>query len=132
MRLARFQKMAEALMDDAWRCERGGGREFNDETGEWTDTPPMVVYDGPGRLRDKSGVGSRDEVQGVTLVESQLILSLPIATSAGLKMGDTLTCTAALDESLVGTVVKVTDLHLQTHSTARRFSVEVTSWPTTT
>lgn len=119
-------------MTDTWRCTRGGGREFNDETGEWTNTPPEVVYDGPGRLRDRSTIGSRDDVQGVTTVSSQLILSLPVATSSGVKVDDHLECTAALsDPALVGVRVRVTDLHLQTHSTARRFTVEVTSWPTT-
>lgn len=119
-------------MTDTWRCTRGGGREFNDETGEWTDTPPEVVYDGPGRLRDRSSIGSREDVQGVTTVVSQLVLSLPIASSGALRVDDHLECVASTaDASLVGVKVKVTDLHLQTHSTARRFTVEVTSWPTT-
>jgi len=119
-------------MEDSWRCTRGGERVFDDTTGEWTTVPPEVVYDGPGRLRDRSTIGSREDVQGVTTVSSQLILSLPVATSAGIKVDDHLECTAARsDPALVGVQVRVTDLHLQTHSTARRFTVEVTSWPTT-
>ena len=128
-----LRAQAESLMTDTWRCVRGGTREFNDETGEFVETPPEVVYDGPGRLRDRSSIGSREAVQGVTTVVSQLILSLPVATSGALRVDDRLECIAsAADASMVGVRVKVTDLHLQTHSTARRFTVEVTSWPTST
>ena len=123
--------LAAGLMVDVWRCSEGGGRVFDDATGEWSDVPVVVVYDGPGRLRDRSSVGSRDNVQGETTVTSQLILSLPVATSGDVRVGHVIKCTAAEDAALVGMRVKVTDLHLQTHSTARRFSVEVESWPTT-
>lgn len=120
-------------MVDTWQCILPGKRTFNDETGVWTDVPPVTVYDGPGRLRDRSGIGSRDDTQGVTTVTSQLILSLPVASSGAVRVDHVLECVAAeSDLALVGTRVKVTDLHLQTHSTARRFSVEVTSWPTAT
>lgn len=130
--LPEAQRNAESLMTDVWRCARPGERVFDDVTGQWTDGAPEVVYDGPGRLRDMDGYGRRDERQGETTVVGALRLSLPVATSAGVRIDDVLTCTAsANDPSLVGVKVRVSDLHVQTFASARRFSVEVDTWPTT-
>ena len=129
--LLRGRALAEDLMVDSWSCTRGGGTVFDDVTGEWVTVPVEDVYAGPGRLRDRSSVGFRDDVQGESTVTSQLILSLPVESSGAVRVGDVLSCTAAADAALVGVNVRVTDLHLQTHSTARRFGVEVESWPTT-
>lgn len=123
---------AESLMTDRWRCSKGGGRVWDDVTDSWVDVPSELVYDGPGRLRDIDADSPRDETQGETTVRGNLRLSLPVATSGAVTVDDVLECVGSTqDASLVGTKVRVTDLHLQTHSTARRFSVEVESWPTT-
>ena len=132
-----LRSAAESLMVDTWRSDRhlpGTEPVFNDETGEWTaGGDPVPVYDGPGRLRDQDGAGRRVDRQGETTVVGALRLSLPVATSGGVRVDDVLECTAStFDASLVGVKVRVTDLHQSTHSTARRFSVEVTSWPTST
>lgn len=130
--LPALRSAAESLMTDRWRCSKGGGSVFDDDTGTWTESPSGVVYDGPGRLRDIDADSPRLEVQGETTVTARLRLSLPVATSGGIRVDDVLECMASTqDASLVGVKVRVTDLHLQTHSTARRFSVEVESWPTT-
>lgn len=130
--LPALRSAAESLMTDRWRCSKGGGRTFDDDTGTWTDAPSEVVYDGPGRLRDIDADSPRADVQGETTVRGNLRLSLPIATSGAVTIDDVLECVASSqDAALVGIKVRVTDLHLQTHSTARRFSVEVESWPTT-
>lgn len=130
--LPALRAAAESLMTDTWRCSKGGVRVFDDETGTWTDSPSEVVYDGPGRLRDIDADSPRIETQGETTVTARLRLSLPVATSGAVRIDDVLECTGSTqDASLVGTKVRVSDLHLQTHSTARRFSVEVESWPTT-
>ncbi|MGC5078465.1 DUF6093 family protein [Agrococcus sp. DT81.2] len=127
------RRLAEKLMVDRWRCTRGSAPVFDDETGEWTAPAGEVVYDGPGRLRDLDVDSPRAETQGETTIVSALRLWLPWDASAGLRVDDVLECTAAgEDPALVGTKVRITDLHLQTHSTARRFSVEVDSWPTAT
>ena len=130
--LPALRAAAESMMVDSWRCERGAGRVYDDVSGEWVESPPEVVYVGPGRLRDQDGYGRRDETQGETTVVGTLRLSLPVATSGDVRVDDVLECTAApFDSSLVGVRVRVTDLHQSTFSTARRFSVEVESWPTT-
>lgn len=127
--------LAEQLMVDTWRSVRyasGSEPVFDDVTGEWSAAEQSPIYYGPGRLRDQDGLGRRDETQGETTVFGALRLSLPVATSGGVRVDDVLECTASVrDPHLVGVRVRVTDLHLQTHSTARRFSVEVESWPTT-
>lgn len=131
--LAMGRQLARTLMTDTWRCERGSAPVFDDVTGEWTSPPGEVVYDGPGRLRDVDGDAPRTVAQGETTVASSLRLSLPVETSTLVAVDDFLVCTASVEDvSLVGTRVRVTDLHLQTHSTARRFSVVVETWPTTT
>ena len=126
-----LQAAAVSRMRDSWRCERSSKPVFDDVTGEWTSTPGEVVYDGPGRLRDIDGDSGRVVVQGETSNAASLRLSLPVETSGGLRIDDVLECTAAVDPSMIGLRARITDLHLQTDTTARRFSVEVTSWPTT-
>lgn len=127
------RRLAESLMVDTWRCARGSEPVFDDDTGTWTSPAADVVYDGPGRLRDVDSDSPRDESQGETTVYSRLRLWLPVATSAGIKVDDIFECTAAAeDPALLGMRVRVVDPHFQTHSTARRLSVEVASWPTTT
>lgn len=118
-------------MRDTWRCVRGSERVFDDVTGEWTQEPGEVVYDGPGRLRDMDGDSPRLVVQGETTASASLRLSLPVGTSGGLRIDDVLECTDAVDPSMVGVEARITDLHIQTDSSARRFSVVVESWPTT-
>jgi hypothetical protein len=118
-------------MRDTWRCERGSKRVFDDVTGEWTEAPGSVVYDGPGRLRDQDGDSPRLIVQGETTATASLRLSLPVRTSGGLRIDDVLECTDSPDESMLGLRARITDLHIQSDSSARRFSVVVESWPTT-
>lgn len=128
--LERGRRAAEALMTDRWRCTRGGTRAFDDRTGKWTTTEPETVYDGPGRLVDRSAALSRDEVQGETTVSSLLQLSLPVSAT-GIRVDDVFECIASESPGLAGTRVRVADPHAQTHATARRLSVEVQSWSTT-
>jgi hypothetical protein len=131
--VALARSLDRSNMWDTWKCERPGGREFDGTTGVWTNEPPVTVYDGPGSLSDRSIIGRRVESQGETTVVGTLRLSLPIETSGGVRADDVLTCTESLvDAALVGTAVRVTDVDAQSHASARRFSVEVESWPTTT
>jgi hypothetical protein len=53
------------------------------------------------------------------------ILSLPIATSAAVKVGTVFEIVASVsDPGNVGRRFSVTGIHAQTHATARRFQVE--------
>lgn len=130
--LERGRRRAEERMTDTWRCVRVSPGEFDDDTGRWSPETATTFYDGPGRLADDDNQGTRDESQGETTTVGALRLSLPVAKAAGVRIDDIFECTASVDDpSLVGTKVRVADLHLQTQSTARRLGVEVESWPTT-
>lgn len=125
--LKRGQRLIESLMTDTWVGTRGAtAGEFNDETGEWS-TSSVEVYRGPGRLRAANVQGQRVDEQGVTVTLSDARLSLPVATSAGVRVDDVFVCVASEEPTMVGARVRVTDIHWQTHSTARRLQVEVAS-----
>lgn len=127
--LPQLRAAAESMMIDTWTGTRGAGAPVLDtETGEYTSTS-ATVYTGPGRLRFRSNAAVLGvDAQTQNLVQQQPTLSLPVAGSEGVRIGDTFTCTAAVNDSaVVGTVVRVTGVHVQTYSTARRFPVELIS-----
>lgn len=130
--VALARSLDRSSMWDTWLCERRGARAFDKTSGAWTTSPPQKVYDGLGKLNDRSVIARRQESQGETTVVSGLRLELPAEEALGLRVDDVLTCTASpVDGRFVGLAVRITDVDEQSRASARRFSVEVESWPTT-
>lgn len=130
--VALARSLDRSSMWDTWLCERPGARKFDKATGSWTTSPPQTAYDGLGKINDRSIVARRQESQGETTILSGLRLELPADATVDLRVDDVLTCTASpVDARLVGLAVRITDIDEQSRASARRFSVEVESWPTT-
>lgn len=107
----------------------------NPETGReehtWT-----TVYEGPARLRADAAQPQDSDAAGQQVTDRQMRVSLPIGAhprivtgaSADVEVDDVGVLTAnPEDPASVGLEFRVRDGHVQTHSTARRLPVEVTS-----
>jgi hypothetical protein len=126
--LPELRAAAESRMDSDWSGVRSapGAPVLNEETGEYESTTEPV-YAGRGRLAFKSTVTSDLDVQSQSVVRQEPTLSLPVATSTGVTVGDVFVCTAHdNDPALVGVKVRVSGIHGGS-VTARRFPCEALS-----
>lgn len=127
--------VAESLMTSTVHIRRAGPVARNPETG--TETPSWTdVYVGPGRLRASDAQPRDVDSAGQKLTDRSLTLSLPIGDhpdithgrSADVDVDDVGELLENPDDpESSGTKFRVRDGHVQTHSTARRLPVEVTS-----
>lgn len=119
---------AESLMTDRFRIVRADGEPVWDEaTGDYTATE-SVVYEGIGRIRFPGVGGRRVDEQGDAVTVQDAVLSLPIAGTGGVRVDDVAECVASRhDPQMVGVRFRIDEPHWQSHSTARRFGVEVES-----
>jgi hypothetical protein len=117
---------AESRMRDTCTITRPGAVVWNATTLQ-NDVTTVTVYSGPCRV--KAAV-MRDRVVTVadqSLVESQFILSLPIATSGGVATDDSVTITAsAEDPATVGRMYRIIAGPAPSDATARRFPIRET------
>lgn len=112
-------------MLSTWSCVLPASRTFDDSTGVWSETPPVTVYDGPGRLHSATNQAQRDIEAGATVTLHGTLLSMPVGAAPGLKIDHVLECTAAVDEpGLVGVKVRVKALPTGEQATADRYGVE--------
>lgn len=120
--------LAEARMTDTWKVTRDNDEPVLDtETGTYVPST-ATIYEGPGRLKLSSSVVSEVDAQGQLLAQQGPRLDLPVDTSADVLTGDLAECIASThDASMVGHVVTIKGIFLQTDATARRFPVEVQS-----
>lgn len=120
--------LAESLMVDTFRITRADGEPVWDEaTGDYTASE-SVVYEGVGRVRFPGVGGRRVDEQGDAVTIQEAILSLPVDASGGIEVDDVAECVSSRnDPALVGARFRIDERHWQTHSTARRFGVEVES-----
>lgn len=121
------RKQAEALMESACVISRDtGATTIDPDTG--VETPSLtMVYTGKCRLRMPSQTDRRIEAAGQALSRQAPELSIPIGAlgSADVRTSDIATITTPLDSLIV--IARISGLHSQTHSTARRFPVELVS-----
>jgi hypothetical protein len=119
---------AEARMTDT--CQIGTvstDAVLNEETGEYesTFTP---VYDGICEFKAPTTAAGEINAAGQLLVEQDAILKLPVATSTDVAKDMEVRVTGSLtDPGLPGTVARIKGPAVGSYTTARRFSVEVTS-----
>lgn len=113
-------------MVDTFRVTRASGPPvLDEETGQ--NVPSLVtIFEGVGRLRLPRAFGNRVDEQGAAVTVQDATLSLPIADSAGVAVDDVVELlTSENDPGMVGLRLRVTEVHWQSYSTARRFGVEV-------
>jgi hypothetical protein len=121
------RNFAEARMTDTVLITRESEPVFDEETGTYTPTT-TTVYNGPARLKLNSSVVGSVDAQGQNLAAQTPRLDLPVATSGGVHVNDSVEITASVnDPSSVGLRLNIEGVFFQTDATARRFPVEVQS-----
>lgn len=119
---------AEALMESTCVITRTViGGSIDHSTGLATDST-TTVYTGPCRLRFPSLRPEQGLVEGQQIVKARGILSVPVTGTGGIRAGDmaAVTLSPTLDPGTVVSV-QIAAPFTQTHSTARRFPVEVSN-----
>jgi len=120
------RRTAEALMDSTCVITRAGSPTVDPATG--AETPSLTtIYTGKCRLRMSDARSDEVAAAGQSIEVQSPILSLPVTAtgSAAVRTDDVATITTPLDSNTV--VARIAGFHTQTHSTARRFPVEVQS-----
>lgn len=122
--LAAGRTLAEAGMMDACIIVRDTVTGVNTQTGVQTIFTE-TLYEGKCRVK-KSGGASGSTVGGAYQLMRSPQVHLPITTDTeGLRPGDRITITAAVnDPELVGRVMRIHDLPHESESTARTFGVQ--------
>lgn len=125
--LQRGRILIESLMQTTVRIRHKTGQTRNQETGQ-LETTWTTVYEGPGRVRFTRAEPRDIDASGQRFAEQSPTVSLPIATSVAVDIDDEGEILANdLDPAVVGLRFRIAGIHEQTHSTARRFPVEVLS-----
>ena len=119
------RKQAEALMESAVVIKRAGA-PTEDANGVLTPTY-TTIYSGKCRLRITEARSDDVAAAGQALAKQFPILSIPVnaAGSGDVRVDDVASVTSPLDP--YPTTARIAGVHSQTHSTARRFPVEVTN-----
>lgn len=127
---------AESMMRSRCIIRRNGEKVFSEETGDY-ETTVTTLYTGSrdgveigGICKIRFGGAQANEVDGQSqdLTEQVAVLSLPIAGSSGLTVGDVAEIVSSpFDPDLVGKLFRILGHHTQTYATARRLPVEVVS-----
>lgn len=125
--VARGRRAAESLMVDACTVTRAssGAPVVDNNNGTVTPAAPRTIYSGPCRVQVPDAVEKIEEAGGDSLSVQAAIISLPIAGSESVAVGDVVTVTGAtFDAELSGVTYVVRGLHRKTHATSRRLRCE--------
>lgn len=117
------RRQAELLMESSCVITRQTGTAPD---GNGVEVPTFdTIYTGTCRLRMPDARPNTVAAAGQAIAVQSPVLSLPVtATGAGdVRTDDIATVTSPLDGNTV--VCRIAGFHTQTHSTARRFPVEV-------
>lgn len=120
----RFRRREEAQLIDTGTLTRGNGEpDFDEATGEWTDST-TTVYTGPAKIRLQGvNVGYDREAGGGDIRVNTLVLTLPGDTDV--RVDDRWTTTASpLDTGLVGRTYRITDVLRSTWQITRKAMLE--------
>jgi len=117
--------LAESMMESTVIIKRAGVPS-EDANGVLTPTY-STIYSGVCRLRVTEARSDEVAAAGQGLAKQNPTLSIPVSASgsADVRVDDIATVTTPLDSVTV--IARIAGLHSQTHSTARRFPVEVTN-----
>ena len=119
------RKQAEALMESTCVITRSAGETVDHSTGATVPATTTTIYTGKCRLRMPDN-RSNDVTAAAQMIAVQSpVLSLPVVGSEEVRTNDVAVVSSPLDAATV--TVRITGLDVQTHATARRFPVEVSS-----
>lgn len=131
--LSAGRERAQSLMDSTVRIRRKTGTARNPATGK-VDATWATIYEGPARVRFSAGQPRSVDSAGQRLAEQSPTVSLPIVSDPRIVSGSSsavrvddegVVLANPEDPGTVGTEFRISGLHEQTHSTARRLPVEV-------
>ena len=108
--LSELQAHAVSRMRDACRINSAGSRVLDRQTGQYVDTPGVLLYEGRCRVR-------RDTVD--------YTVSIPAAEGVGVTPGCVVTVTASADPYLVAHALTVLSVEGGTDTTARRITAHI-------
>lgn len=126
--LAAGRRSAESLMTARCKITRLKQVTFNNSTLLMSDNDPSddVIYEGPCRLRGGLARVTTGDFEGQLLASQQIMLHLPVATSGGVQIGDTVQILDGGDDPTeAGIRVRVQGRAVQTQATAHRFPVNL-------
>lgn len=122
--LASGRRAAERLMTDACVVRRKTGTVTDPVTGKITPTY-TTVYTGKCRIQQATANPGDTTAGDAELLMVPRVLSLPVASSLGLRAGDEVEMTAsAHDPDLPGRRFVVRGEFAKSHATARRLGIE--------
>jgi hypothetical protein len=126
--LARGRTAAEAGMADACTIRRASGSGTTDPVTGVPSQTYTTLYTGKCRVQQQVAIARPHDVGEDRVWLVRFDLQLPMATSAGLEVGDRVTITASVaDPDLTGRVFMVNELAHKTEATSRRVGIiEVT------
>ena len=125
--LPELRALAESLMVDTCTVTRAssGAPVVDNNNGTVTPAGRWTIYSGPCRVQVPDAVEKIEEAGGDSLSVQAAIISLPIAGSESVAVGDVVTVTGAtFDAELSGVTYVVRGLHRKTHATSRRLRCE--------
>jgi hypothetical protein len=122
--LFRGRAAAEAGMGDACTIRRENTSDTTDPvTGVGTRTY-TTIYTGKCRVQQQAAIARPHDVGENEVWLVRFDLQLPVATSAGLRVGDQVTITASVnDPDLIGRVFAVNELAHKSEATSRRVGI---------
>ena len=124
--LPELRAHAESMMVDTCTVTRAstGAPVVDNNNGTVTPAAPATIYAGPCRVQLPDAV-EKAEAGGDALSVQAAIISLPIAGSESVAVGDVVTVTSAtFDADLAEVDYVVRGLHRKSHATARRLRCE--------
>jgi hypothetical protein len=126
--LARGRTAAEAGMADACTIRRASGSGTTDPVTGVPSQTYTTLYTGKCRVQQQVAIARPHDVGEDKVWLVRFDLQLPMATSAGLEVGDRVTITASVaDPDLTGRVFMVNELAHKSEATSRRVGIiEVT------
>ena len=125
--LPELRAHAESMMVDTCTITRAstGAPVVDNNNGTVTPAAPATIYAGPCRVQLPDAVEKAEEVGGDALSVQAAIISLPVAGSESVAVGDVVTVTnATFDADLSGVTYVVRGLHRKSHATSRRLRCE--------
>lgn len=126
--LNRGRRAARADMRSECRLTiPGDGEVWNPVTLQYEPVAPVVVYEGPCKLRRNSLQAKAGKIAGQVFIEKNSTLHLPFVGSGEVtKDAEGVVTKSITDPALVGAKFKVEAAEAYDNGTSRRFSIEGT------
>lgn len=113
------------MFDSGTITRGGGGQVFDPASGQYVQTAGQQVYAGKCRVKPRDNADRVVDAGGEAVTLVPFVVSVPISDVV-YQVDDLVTVTvASLDPALAGTVLRVRQVIVGTHLTARRLGCEV-------